>query len=201
MIQVDPGAAATGALPLDGVTRDQREALGLIGQRIIGLTQDLERLTDQAHIQVVQELIDDLTVISRGVLPGYEVGFSEQPAEPEPEPAAGKAKRVLRNLAGKPIGGCLQITLGSGHWFSDNTVPDGVTLAQWKTVAIAANLIEQLYVKAQTGARVSVTRNWLKSIAADIRDIAELSDVRLTGRMVPGRYRARALKEPSVWDA
>lgn len=199
MIPVDPGAAATGALPLDDVTRDQREALGLIGQRIIGLTQDLEQLTDPDHIQVVQELIDDLTVISRGVLPGYEVGFSEQPAEPEP--VAGKAKRVLRNLAGKPTGGCLRITLGSGHWFSDNTVPDGVTLVQWKTVAIAANLIEQMYVKAQTGARVSVTRNWLKSVAADIRDIAELSDVRLTGRMVPGRYSARMLKEPSVWDA
>lgn len=193
---LDPTRLAQGNVDVPNVTAPERDAYTRIGQRIIGLQDDLTKLSDPAHIQVVQDLIDDLVAISAAIHPGYKAASEAAKAAM----AEGKATRITANLEAlraqkKPL-----VTLGqTTARFNPNRRPDGVGDTEWQIVEIACFLLEQIATKAASSSP-TLSVSWLRTVAEDVRDMAELCGVRLSGGMVPGRYRNRRIKEPSVWD-
>lgn len=200
MNRIHPAKAAEGTLPEDGLTPEQNEALKIIGQRVIGLTNDLGNLHDPEHTQIVKELIEDFISISRGVAPGYEVSFDEwKEADPNGSRPSGRARKIRRNLVGASLRDAFRIYVGN-TWASNTHRPPGISKSQWRVVLIASRALEQLYAKAEQNDPAQVSKNWLRSLACDFRDIVELCGVLPCGGMVPDRYRASSLKEPSVWE-
>lgn len=186
MFRLDPQRLAEGHTEVPGLTNEQHEALIIIGQRIIGLEEDLQQLVDPAHKQVVQNLVQDFSDVSKAVCHGYQVIPERLTDEPE-EPFADKLARRIAAGGKRPmklVRKKVSVAHGIRGDFGPSLVP--VTENDRAIVELACSTLRVIYEKAISRNR-DVSTEWLEALATDIRDMAELCGVRLTGPEAPGR--------------
>lgn len=201
-----PEDIARGLAPLENGGQAEQRAWQLIGQRLLGLTEDMELLQYDEHKKALQELIDDFKAIAAAFVPEHRVVFDGTNDEEIAERKAVQAKR-LYDMAKSPAVSARDKSLpridASTLAFAEESKryrPMKVNDVEWEIIYRCASSIDQISGKVKRDEECVVTKRWLRSIALDFKAIALGCGVRLVGASVPDAPLMHGYRGERPWE-